>query len=176
MADWAEETIIRLRVLWVEGHSTAEIARRLGVSKNAVVGKAHRLDLPGRPTPIRRSPDGERSRQGRTTVVRRQKEATLPPLPATGIVAPKPVDHGNMSPAARSAIVLPKAVAPAPVVLPRIFDHCQFALNDRRPWRWCDAPTKPGMAWCAEHYAICYHSRSWLRDRDEGTALRAAAA
>jgi len=30
-----------------------EIGRHLGVSKNAVVGKAHRLDLPGRPSPIR---------------------------------------------------------------------------------------------------------------------------
>jgi hypothetical protein len=46
--EWAEETIVRLRALWDEGHSTAEIGRRLGVSKNAVVGKAHRLDLPAR--------------------------------------------------------------------------------------------------------------------------------
>jgi hypothetical protein len=50
--EWAEETIVRLRTLWDEGLSTAEIGRRLGVSKNAVVGKAHRLDLPARPSPI----------------------------------------------------------------------------------------------------------------------------
>jgi GcrA cell cycle regulator len=36
--EWAEETIFRLRMLWDEGLSTAEIGRRLGVSKNAVVG------------------------------------------------------------------------------------------------------------------------------------------
>jgi len=42
--EWAEETILRLRALWDEGLSTAEIGRRLGVSKNAVVGKAHRLE------------------------------------------------------------------------------------------------------------------------------------
>lgn len=52
MSDWREDDIERLRVLWDEGHSTAEIGRRLGVSKNAVVGKAHRLDLPARPDPI----------------------------------------------------------------------------------------------------------------------------
>src|ERR1700719_2992020 len=51
--EWAEETIIRLRTLWDEGLSTAEIGRRMGISKNAVVGKAHRLDLPARPSPIR---------------------------------------------------------------------------------------------------------------------------
>ncbi|MBN8899967.1 MAG: GcrA cell cycle regulator, partial [Rhodospirillales bacterium] len=50
--DWSDETIARLRDLWAEGHSTAEIGRRLGVSKNAVVGKAHRLDLPARPSPV----------------------------------------------------------------------------------------------------------------------------
>ena len=52
--DWNEDTITRLRVLWDEGHSTAEIGRRMGVSKNAVVGKAHRMALPARPSPIRR--------------------------------------------------------------------------------------------------------------------------
>src|SRR5271166_7201985 len=57
--EWSEETIVHLRALWAEGHSTAEIGRRLGVSKNAVVGKAHRLDLPARPSPIRPGGSGK---------------------------------------------------------------------------------------------------------------------
>ncbi|TDG16227.1 GcrA cell cycle regulator, partial [Paracraurococcus ruber] len=52
--DWTNEAIEQLRILWAEGHSTAEIGRRMGVSKNAIVGKAHRLNLPARPSPIRR--------------------------------------------------------------------------------------------------------------------------
>ncbi|WP_232479071.1 GcrA family cell cycle regulator, partial [Roseomonas rosulenta] len=52
--DWTTEAIERLKALWAEGHSTAEIGRRMGISKNAVVGKAHRLNLPARPSPIRR--------------------------------------------------------------------------------------------------------------------------
>ena len=51
---WDEETIHHLRDLWAQGLSTAEIGRRLNVSKNAIVGKAHRLDLDARPSPIRR--------------------------------------------------------------------------------------------------------------------------
>ena len=51
--EWTDDTIRELRQLWSEGHSTAEIGRRIGISKNAVVGKAHRLDLPTRPSPIR---------------------------------------------------------------------------------------------------------------------------
>lgn len=51
--DWTDEVVVRLRQLWAEGHSTAEIGRRIGVSKNAVVGKAHRLKLEARASPIR---------------------------------------------------------------------------------------------------------------------------
>ena len=58
--DWTSEQIQRLRGLWAEGHSTAEIARRMRISKNAAVGKAHRLDLPVRKSPIKRkSPSKE---------------------------------------------------------------------------------------------------------------------
>jgi GcrA cell cycle regulator len=72
--EWAEETIVRLRTLWDEGLSTAEIGRRLGVSKNAVVGKAHRLDLPARPSPIRR--DGRGTADGATDGTDGRSEAT----------------------------------------------------------------------------------------------------
>lgn len=73
--DWPPEQIAELRRLWPTGLSTIEIGRRLGVSKNAVVGKAHRLELPPRPSPIRPRLDGapERPRKPRQT----------PPTPLT---------------------------------------------------------------------------------------------
>ncbi|MBT6203466.1 MAG: GcrA family cell cycle regulator [Alphaproteobacteria bacterium] len=49
---WTDEKIERLKELWDQGLSTAEIGRELGVSKNAVVGKSHRLALKPRPSPI----------------------------------------------------------------------------------------------------------------------------
>ena len=52
--DWTEESISRLRSFWQDGLSTAEIGRRMQITKNAVVGKAHRLTLPPRPSPIRK--------------------------------------------------------------------------------------------------------------------------
>jgi len=51
--EWTDEIISRLQTLWQEGLSTAEIGRQLSITKNAVVGKAHRLGLPPRPSPIR---------------------------------------------------------------------------------------------------------------------------
>jgi GcrA cell cycle regulator len=60
---WTDERIEELKVLWAEGLTTGEIGKRLGISKNAVVGKVHRLDLQGRPSPIKRTakPDRQKS-------------------------------------------------------------------------------------------------------------------
>ncbi len=78
--DWSDAVILSLRTLWDEGLSTAEIGRRLGVTKNAVVGKAHRLDLPARPSPIRRGigPAAPRRAVGSTLPSMEQPDA-LPP-------------------------------------------------------------------------------------------------
>jgi GcrA cell cycle regulator len=50
--DWNDATKKTLRALWAEGLTTAEIGRRMGIGKNAVLGKAHRLNLPSRKSPI----------------------------------------------------------------------------------------------------------------------------
>lgn len=51
---WTDEKVQELTRLWNEGLTTGEIGKKLGVSKNAVVGKAHRLGLKSRPSPIKR--------------------------------------------------------------------------------------------------------------------------
>src|ERR1700761_6765075 len=53
---WTQDRIAALGQLWAEGLSTAEIGRRLGITKNAVVGKAHRLSLTPRPSPLKSGP------------------------------------------------------------------------------------------------------------------------
>jgi GcrA cell cycle regulator len=42
---WTPERIAQLKLLWEEGVTTAEIGRRVGVTKNAVIGKVHRIGL-----------------------------------------------------------------------------------------------------------------------------------
>lgn len=54
---WTDEQVEELKRLWDKGLTTGEIGKALGVSKNAVVGKAHRLGLNSRPSPIRRGED-----------------------------------------------------------------------------------------------------------------------
>jgi len=51
---WADQAnVAMLRQLWSEGVPTAEIGRRMNRPKYAVIGKAHRLGLAARPSPIR---------------------------------------------------------------------------------------------------------------------------
>ncbi|MGQ3071658.1 MAG: GcrA family cell cycle regulator, partial [Ferrovibrionaceae bacterium] len=53
---WTAEKIEQLNKLWSEGMSITEIGKILGMTRNAVVGKAHRLGLAKRPSPIARAP------------------------------------------------------------------------------------------------------------------------
>jgi GcrA cell cycle regulator len=56
---WTPERIDELTKLWESGQSASVIGKLLGVSKNAVVGKAHRMKLQARPSPIKRGEDGD---------------------------------------------------------------------------------------------------------------------
>jgi GcrA cell cycle regulator len=51
---WTDERIDRLKHLWTNGMTASQIADELGgVSRNAVIGKAHRLGLQSRPSPVK---------------------------------------------------------------------------------------------------------------------------
>jgi GcrA cell cycle regulator len=184
--EWADETIIRLRELWSEGHSTAEIGRRLGVSKNAVVGKAHRLDLPARPSPIRR--EGERPPQ-RSSSPRRIAGPTLPPLSSASLGGTSLSSGGALGGAGgtvAAAVVLPPrppapmasrpALQPARVALtappPRPYGRvitCCWPIGEpgTRSFRFCDAESVPGKPYCDEHAQLAYVR---VKDRREDAA------
>ncbi len=64
---WTPERIDELTKLWETGHSASAIGKLLGVSKNAVVGKAHRMKLQARPSPIKRGEEGKASASASST-------------------------------------------------------------------------------------------------------------
>jgi len=62
---WNDENVSRLKELWDQGLPTAQIGKLLDFTKNAVVGKAHRIGLERRPSPIRKTavkPDRKKAR------------------------------------------------------------------------------------------------------------------
>ena len=52
---WDEKQLVKLKKLWDEGLPITKIGLELGVSRNAIAGKAHRLGLPKRNSPISKS-------------------------------------------------------------------------------------------------------------------------
>jgi GcrA cell cycle regulator len=162
--EWSEETIVHLRGLWAEGHSTAEIGRRLGVSKNAVVGKAHRLDLTARPSPIRR--DGPSASPPRRSPPR-TVGPTLPPLSSAQPLAA--VQHAIAAPRPRP-LPVPTRVAPPPP--PRPYGRlvaCCWPIGEpgTREFHFCDAESVPGKPYCTEHAQLAYVK---VRDRRDDAA------
>jgi GcrA cell cycle regulator len=175
--DWTDEVIERLRAFWAEGLSTAEIGRRMGVSKNAVVGKAHRLGLTARPSPIRRSSAGEAPRRAS---IRRAVGPTLPPLngPLESVAAPPKLAP---MPAPLRVSVASPAPAPSPGVQSpslrsvgrssgggRVIPCCwPIGEPGTRSFRFCDTASAAGKPYCAEHAALAYVK---IRDRREDAA------
>jgi GcrA cell cycle regulator len=185
--EWTDEIIARLRELWDEGHSTAEIGRRLGFSKNAVVGKAHRLDLPARPSPIRRETVEA------AAAPRSEPVTTLPPLPSdTQPLAPPmpvtaPVVAEPVPPPVAATPVMPPVLPPRPAtprpapvtvpprmqaVTPRPYARivtCCWPIGEpgTRSFHFCDDPSEPGKPYCSEHAKLAYVK---VRDRREDAA------
>ncbi|AMG74617.1 GcrA family cell cycle regulator [Sphingopyxis granuli] len=95
---WTDERIEQLRSMWEKGLTASQIADELGgVSRNAVIGKAHRLGLKSRPSPVK---------------------ATEKAKPARSAPAPKPAAP-TPTPAPRAAEPASARPAPAPRAEPR---------------------------------------------------------
>ena len=60
---WDEEKLIKLKKLWDEGLPITKIGIEIGVSRNAIAGKAHRLGLPKRNSPISKSGDPRKNQE-----------------------------------------------------------------------------------------------------------------
>lgn len=123
---WTEERIEKLTKMWEGGSTASQIADELGgVSRNAVIGKAHRLGLKARPSPVKAN---EKTDAAAAPAPKVAKPVAPPPEPKVA-AAPRPVAPAapvTPAPAPRAAAPAPapeaKAAsdAPAPAPQPRI--------------------------------------------------------
>lgn len=72
--EWTQSAIADLRTLWNAGHSTAEIGRRMGITKNMVIGKSRREGLDRRASPINGEARTEQARERRAAQVKQAAE------------------------------------------------------------------------------------------------------
>ncbi|HEY6917538.1 MAG TPA: GcrA family cell cycle regulator [Allosphingosinicella sp.] len=90
---WTDERIDRLKELWSKGMTASQIAEELGgVSRNAVIGKAHRLGLQSRPSPVKANePAAKKAPKPAAPVEAKAPAAAPAPKPKAAEPAPKPI-------------------------------------------------------------------------------------
>jgi GcrA cell cycle regulator len=173
MARWTAEKDATLRALWAarEGGQTlsiAEIGRRMRITKNAVVGRAHRLMLPARPSPIRpRSEDRPIPQRAAHRVAvatalglapAGERRSVPVPAPAPAAVAPAPLSVEFVTARLMARIGGPKPVR-----------GCRYpmwpdAARPPQPPLYCSEAVQPGSSYCPAHHALCRVSpRDWAR-------------
>ena len=154
---WTDKMVEDLKIMWKQGLTTGEIGKRLGVSKNSIVGKVPRLQLDARPSPIRKK-DEETSE----AAVENNTEKT----PAAKLKAERKSsrDEGKTD-----AATLPantgfrptpaKNVASGDVKLTDLDNHtCRWPIGDPKDenFRFCGRKVRVGQTYCEEHAALAY--------------------
>ena len=141
--DWTPALIERLIQLWSDGLTCSEIAAQIpGSTRNSVIGKIHRLGLPGRPSPVRASGNAPRK----------------PPPPAVKPPSfPEPV---------------PEVIEPLHMDMMALeSNNCKWPYGAGASITFCGHPIAPGKPYCQSHCKVAFHpSQPIMRDRKESAA------
>src|ERR1044072_8107279 len=174
---WTEERVELLKKLWSEGLSASAIAAELGgVTRNAVIGKVHRLGLSGgaeapshqpqprvkptrTPSPPMRSP---------AAFVRGNVALASDLLPAS-VLAPQALPE----PRPIEDVVIP--LSQRVTIMELNEQMCRWPLGDpgREDFRFCGTRVGPGGPYCTHHAAIAYQPVLDRRRDRERRAMRA---
>lgn len=160
---WTDDRVELLKKLWTDGLSASQIAKQLGgVTRNAVIGKVHRLGLAGRATP-------SRPVKRLSEVVARPRPVLVAPLAAPAVKLPPVASVPAPAAAAGEAPAAPggRAARPAAPAAPRGDvigvlhlgpNMCKWPIGDPgdAEFGFCGAQASPGLPYCAEHAAVAY--------------------
>lgn len=148
---WTDERVETLKTLWLDGLSASQIAKQLGgVTRNAVIGKVHRLGLSGRATPSQPTP-----------------VAFKPPRPARPVSA-APIAPRRPAPTPTFAAQPPRPTAPqAPArvdepggatVLTLGRHMCKWPIGDpsSSEFTFCGRRAVDERPYCVEHAQVAY--------------------
>ena len=144
---WTDERVDILKRLWLDGLSASQIAKQLGgVTRNAVIGKVHRLGLSGRAAPSQPSrPAYKAPRPPRPITA--QPARPRGPEPHTAVVAttPRPVTPYVEQPGTATVLTLGAHMCKWPIGDPTSddFSFCGRRAGDEGPY-------------CNEHARVAY--------------------
>ncbi len=131
---WTDERVALLKKMWGEGKTAAEIAKELGgVTRNAVIGKAHRLKLSNRLSPIQ---------QNNKKPVAKPAEEKAPPRKISKTPPPSDMDIEGVS-------------------LAQLKDKmCRWPIGDPKEpdFRFCGCSSIAGLPYCGDHAKVAYQA------------------
>jgi GcrA cell cycle regulator len=141
---WTDDRIEQLKSLWTEGLSASHIARVMGgISRNAVIGKVHRLGLAGRAS----APRGERLR-----LPMAPRSASRTHVPEPPIVEEDPIvlDDGSFA-----------------TVLTINDRMCRWPIGDpsENEFHFCGRKPKSGSPYCEAHARKAYQPHQLRREK-----------
>jgi GcrA cell cycle regulator len=182
---WTDERIALLKQYWEEGRSASQIAELLGegLSRNAVIGKAHRLGLASRPSPLKTGEAKAESKAPRAEPkAAAPKPAPARPVPAAPAAAPAQAEAPQRpapAPVAEPVAIEPASVAARSAPRPKGGRVTLLDLNDRickwpighpdePDFHFCGKPVNPGFPYCSEHCLVAYQAQMPRRDRPAG--------
>jgi GcrA cell cycle regulator len=153
---WTDDRVELLRRLWSDGLSASQIAAEIGgVTRNAVIGKVHRLGLSGRGKAKAASPQ-------------RPRKATRAPSAPTPIAQATPRSPVIVAPAPQALAAEPELEAiEDDIAVPMservtIMDlresMCRWPMGDptRPEFRFCGARVVTGLPYCTHHARVAY--------------------
>ena len=179
---WTDERVETLKRMWVEGSSASTIAKALGggVTRNAVIGKVHRLGLSNRAA-------GAPTEAAEPVEAAAPAEAPRPeprPIPATHSAEPPPTPmRGRIIPAGQPLPPQPSANEISPEALASVREvekgaarlnlmelterTCKWPIGDpaTEDFWFCGLAAQPGKPYCEAHVGVAFQPMSSRRDR-----------
>ena len=192
---WTDERVEMLKTMWSEGKSASQIAKELGgVTRNAVIGKVHRLGLSNRVGGVDRPEDeADVGAFAEAPAPDPVPEAQAEPQPAAAAAATRPAAAREAPPAVRVKPAAGQPLPPQPAgseISPEALANlaevakkarrlslmqltertCKWPVGDPATddfW-FCGLPTVPGKPYCETHVAVAFQPMSARRDRRAG--------
>jgi GcrA cell cycle regulator len=155
---WTDERVELLKKLWSDGLSASQIAAEIGnVTRNAVIGKVHRLGLSGRG----KAKTTSTAPRPRKTTRAPSAPAPLAPAPRSNVViAPVPPQRHAESepdlPALDDDVVVP--MSERVTIMDLRESMCRWPMGDptKPEFRFCGARSVTGLPYCSHHARVAY--------------------
>ncbi len=179
---WTDERVELLKKMWSEGQSASQIAKELGgVTRNAVIGKVHRLGLSNRagatPAKTEKAEPKPAPKEAAAAPEPRAEKPTPAPNPAPAPARPKIVPAGQPLPPQPSANeISPEALATVRevekkakrITLMELTERtCKWPIGDpaTEDFWFCGLAVQPGKPYCEAHVGVAFQPMSARRDR-----------